>query len=87
MPEGYGLGCIENDIAIVTSPTGNYILAVLSNELGGRNEEAQQVIQHISADTAVALLPEDAAEKADKADKTDKAGDKPEKEESETAAG
>ena len=87
MPEGYGLGCIENDVAIVTSPTGNYILAVLSNELGGRNEEAQQVIQHISADTAVALLPEDAAEKADKADKTDKAGDKPEKEESETAAG
>lgn len=58
MPEGYGLGCIENDIAIVSSPTGDYILAVLSNELGGRNQEAQQVIQHISADTAHALLPE-----------------------------
>ena len=52
MPEGYGLGCIENDIAIVFSPDRNYILAVLSNELGGRNNEAQQMIAHISASVA-----------------------------------
>ena len=51
MPEGYGLGCIENDIAIVFSDRGDYVLTVLSNELGGRNDEAQQTIQEISAYT------------------------------------
>ena len=49
MPEGYGLGCIENDIAIVFSPSGDYVLAVLSNDLGGRNSEAQMVIQQLSS--------------------------------------
>ena len=51
MPEGYGLGCIENDMAIVFSDRGDYVLTVLSNELGGRNDEAQQTIQEISAYT------------------------------------
>ncbi len=49
MPEGYGLGCIENDMAIIFSENGDYILTVLSNELGGRNEEAKQVIRDISS--------------------------------------
>ena len=49
MPEGYGLGCIENDMAIVFSEQGDYILVVLSNDLGGRNEEAKQIITQISA--------------------------------------
>lgn len=48
MPEGYGLGCIENDMAIVFSDQGDYILVVLSNNLGGRNEDAKQVITQIS---------------------------------------
>lgn len=48
MPEGYGLGCIENDMAIVFGEKGDYIITVLSNELGGRNEEAKQVIREIS---------------------------------------
>lgn len=48
MPEGYGLGCIENDIAVIFSPYGDYVLCVLSNDLGGRNEEARQVIGRIS---------------------------------------
>lgn len=48
MPEGYGLGCIENDMAIVFTDQGDYVITVLSNELGGRNEEAKQVIQQIS---------------------------------------
>lgn len=53
MPEGYGLGCIENDIAIVFPPDGqDYVLCVMSNELGGRNSEAQQIIQSISSMTA-----------------------------------
>lgn len=50
MPEGYGLGCIENDMAIIFSQEGDLILVVLSNNLGGRNDEAQQVIRNISAD-------------------------------------
>lgn len=50
MPEGYGLGCIENDMAIVFTEKGDYIITVLSNELGGRNEEAKQVIRQISND-------------------------------------
>lgn len=48
MPEGYGLGCIENDIAIVYGEQKDYIICVLANELGGRNEEARQRIGEIS---------------------------------------
>lgn len=48
MPEGYGLGCIENDIAIVYGEQKDYVICVLSNELGGRNEEARQKIGEIS---------------------------------------
>ena len=33
MPEGYGLGCIENDIAVIFSPTEDYVLTILSNNL------------------------------------------------------
>ena len=50
MPEGYGLGCIENDMAIVFTEKGDYIITVLSNELGGRNEEAVHTIRQISSD-------------------------------------
>ena len=49
MPEGYGLGCIENDIAIIFSPYGDYILTILSNDLGGRNEEAQYLFHDLSS--------------------------------------
>ena len=49
MPEGYGLGCIENDIAIVFSPKGDYVLSVLSNDLGGSNSEADETITKISS--------------------------------------
>lgn len=49
MPEGYGLGCIENDMAIVFSEEGDYILTVCSNNLEGRNSEAIEVIQKISS--------------------------------------
>lgn len=52
MPEGYGLGCIENDIAIIFSPYGDYILSILSNNLNGKNEEADAVITQISSDAA-----------------------------------
>ena len=52
MPDGYGLGCIENDMAIVFSPTGDYILVVLSNELGGKNSQAQEIIRQVSAKCA-----------------------------------
>ena len=52
MPEGYGLGCIENDIAIIFSPGGDYVLTVLSNDLGGRNNEAQSLIVQISSSVA-----------------------------------
>ena len=55
MPEGYGLGCIENDAAIVFPPEGlgkGYILTVMSNDLGGRNSEAISVIAQISAKVA-----------------------------------
>ena len=55
MPEGYGLGCIENDVAIVFPPEGEgegYILTVLSNDLAGRNDEAIAAIQQISSLTA-----------------------------------
>ena len=49
MPEGYGFGCIENDIAIVFSPNGDYILTILSNELQGRNSYAQDLIRMMSS--------------------------------------
>ena len=49
MPEGYGLGCIENDLAIVFGPEGDYVLCVLSNNLGGDNVAAQQNIAAISS--------------------------------------
>ena len=55
MPEGHGLGCIENDAAIVFPPEGlgkGYILTVMSNDLGGRNSEAISVIAQISAKVA-----------------------------------
>ena len=48
MPEGYGLGCIENDIAIVFSGYGNYVISILSNDLGGRNNEAQRAMIDMS---------------------------------------
>ncbi len=50
MPEGYGLGCIENDMAIVFTPYGDYILTVLSGDLGGRNSEAITKIGSISSE-------------------------------------
>ena len=52
MPEGYGLGCIENDSAIVFAPEGmgkGYVLSIMSNNLGGRNSEAINVIGQISS--------------------------------------
>ena len=49
MSEGYGLGCIENDIAIVYGEQQDYVICVLSNDLAGRNEEAIQKIQEISS--------------------------------------
>jgi beta-lactamase class A len=56
MPEGYGLGCIENDTAIIWPPVGDpYILVVLSNDLGGRNDEAQEIIRQISSFVATQL--------------------------------
>lgn len=61
IPEGYGLGCIENDSAICFAPEGSgegFILVILSNELGGRNEEAQSVIRSIASDTASWYLNE-----------------------------
>ena len=59
MPDGYGLGCIENDSAIVfaretedekTSP--GYILVALSNDLNGENEQAQAQIRDLSEKVA-----------------------------------
>ncbi len=56
MPEGYGLGCIENDAAIVWPPQGDpFVLVVLSNDLEGRNAEAQQLIREIASYTAGAM--------------------------------
>lgn len=48
MPEGLGLGCIENDIAIVYGESRHYVICVLANDLGGRNEEAKKRIGEIS---------------------------------------
>ncbi len=52
MPEGYGLGCIENDVAIIFSPYGDYVLTVLSGNLAGKNSEAISTIASISAAVA-----------------------------------
>lgn len=77
MPEGYGLGCIENDIAIVFGPDGDYVLVVLSNDLGGDNGGAIQTIIGISALTASEIFHtadiEDASETADAANTADAA--------------
>ncbi len=65
MPEGYGLGCIENDCAIVFPPEGQgegYILTILTNDLGGRNQEAVGVIRQISGDVASWYLENRAAQ-------------------------
>ena len=48
MPEGYGFGCIENDIAIVFGEQQDYVICILSNDLGGRNESAIERIRNIS---------------------------------------
>ena len=57
MPEGYGLGCIENDTAIIWPLEGTpYVLVVLSNNLDGRNSEARQIIRQISAFVAQELI-------------------------------
>ncbi len=48
----YGLGSIENDMAIVYSPYGDYTIAVLAGQLEGRNTEAISLIHQISSITA-----------------------------------
>lgn len=68
MPEGYGLGCIENDCAIVFPPEGQgegYILTIMSTNLGGRNSEAISVIGQISADVAQWYLTDRAQKTAE----------------------
>jgi beta-lactamase class A len=59
MPDGYGLGCIENDSAIVFAPetegekpSPGYILVALSNDLNGENEQAQAQIRDLSEKVA-----------------------------------
>ena len=59
MPDGYGLGCIENDSAIVFAPetesektSSGYILVALSNHLSGKNEQAQAQIRDLSEKVA-----------------------------------
>ena len=53
MPEGYGLGCIENDAAVIWTPSGAaYVLVVLSNDLNGRNDQAAEVIRSIAGFSA-----------------------------------
>lgn len=47
MPSGYGLGSIENDIAVVMNGKYPYIICVLSNDIRD-NENAQGVIAGIS---------------------------------------
>lgn len=49
MPAGYGLGTIENDIALVLYENNPYVLCVLSNEIAD-NAAAQQTITEISAE-------------------------------------
>lgn len=60
MPDGYGLGCIENDSAIVFAPetegekpSPGYILVALSNDLNGENEQAQAQIRDLSEKVAL----------------------------------
>lgn len=48
MPEGYGLGCIENDAAVVYGERKDYVICVLANELDGKNEETREKIKEIS---------------------------------------
>ena len=50
MPSGYGLGSIENDVAIVMNGRYPYILCVLSNDIAD-NGSAQSVIRGISERT------------------------------------
>lgn len=50
MPEGYGLGCIENDVAIVFGEKNDYILCVLADHLKGNNSDARERIREISAE-------------------------------------
>ena len=57
MPEGYGLGCIENDIAIVFGEDTDYILCILSNNLSGNNENARERIREISSWLYPCLTP------------------------------
>ena len=55
MPEGYGLGCIENDMAVVFPPEGmgkGYILVILSDHLGGDNYGAAAAFVNMSSETA-----------------------------------
>lgn len=47
MPAGYGLGTIENDIAIVLDEQNPYVICVLSNDIAD-NGAAQSVITSIS---------------------------------------
>ncbi len=49
MPEGYSLGCIENDIAIIFGEDADYVLCILSNNLGGNNDAARERISRISS--------------------------------------
>lgn len=49
MSEGYGLGCIENDIAIIYGEKADYILCILANNLAGKNKEACEKIRDISS--------------------------------------
>ena len=50
MPSGYGLGSIENDVAIIMNGRYPYILCVLSNDIAD-NGSAQSVIRGISERT------------------------------------
>ena len=50
MPAGYGLGSIENDVAIIMNGRYPYILCVLSNDIAD-NGSAQSVIRGISERT------------------------------------
>ena len=48
MPDGYGLGCIENDMAIIQDGDEIYAISILSNDLQGRNDEAVKIISNIA---------------------------------------
>lgn len=49
MPYGYGLGSIENDIALVLDEQCPYVICVLSNDIAD-NGSAQQTITNISSE-------------------------------------